>query len=465
MVASTIELDGALQLLREFDLAALATVDNDELCRIVGAAEDTARQLSAIQVAGAAQVAERSRRELGVDGLAQRNGCVRPAAFLELVARISGAEAFRRIQLGSALQPTVALTGELLAPRCPALAQAVAEGQVGTESAAIILRALDDVRRVAHPDDLDVAEAALVEHARINTVQYVSDLAVQVRDRLDPDGVLPREQETKLRRGIQLGRERNGIVPIRGGLEPVGAALLKAEFDEANAPGAQPRFLSDDDRRDGTVTSVDDDGVETISLADPRTREQRQHDVLMGIVKAGVRNTGGETGQLRSTAEVTAHISLADLESGSGVGYIDGIHEPVSVSTIERLACDSVFRRAVLGNDGEILAFGKARYPFSSAQRKAIIARDGDECLLCDAPVAWADTHHVQEYWTHGAVGETNVGNGVMLCEPHHDLIHHSPWQISMIDGIPHVLAPPEIDPGQTWKRLGKQRVRLRRSG
>lgn len=462
MATSLNELEAALALLREFDLAGLGNADNDELCRVVGSAEALSRQLSAIQIAGAAEIAHRSRRELGTGGLSQKHGCVRPTAFLEILARISGAEAYRRIQLGSALRASVSLAGELIEPRFPVLADALAAGEVGPESATIIVRALDDVRRVADPSDLDVAEAALVEHARQQRTQYVSDLAIVVRDRLDPDGVRPREEEARLRRGIQLGRERNGVVPIRGCLAPIPAALLKSSFDEANSPGAQPRFLSDDDRRDGTTTTLNEDGTEVFTLRDPRSRDQRQHDVLDGLLKAGIRNTGTETGQLRSTAEVTAHIALADLESGTGVGWIDGIQESVSVSTIERLACDSIFRRVVLGNDGEVLAFGKARYPFSSAQRKAIIARDGDECLLCDAPVSWADTHHVEEYHTHGAVGETNVDNGVMLCAPHHDFIHHSDWQIQMIGAIPHLLAPPEIDPSQTWKRLGKQRVRQR---
>jgi hypothetical protein len=282
---------------------------------------------------------------------------------------------------------------------------------------------------------------------------------------LTPDGVLPREQETRARRGFRLGRERNGIVPFSGGAEPVTAALLKAVFAEANAPGAKPRFLSEDDRRDGTVTTVSDDGAETVSIRDTRSRDQRQYDVFAGLVKAGTRNTGFEPGQLRSTAEVTVHVSLADLESGKGLGWIDGIHEPVSLKTVERLNCDAVFRKAVLGNDGEVLALGKARYPFSSAQRKAIIVRDGDTCLLCDAPAAWADTHHVQEYFTHGAVGKTDVDNCVLLCEPHHDLIHHSEWRISMIGGIPHLLAPPEIDPGQTVKRLGRPKVQFPPTG
>jgi Domain of unknown function (DUF222) len=465
MAASTSDLESARRLLHGFELAGLPGASDEILCAIVDQAEALARAVSAIQVAAAAEIAEHSRRELGTAGLAQRHGCASAVAFLEGLARISGAEASRRIHLGTALRRGVALTGESLPPRFPVLAVAVAGGDVGPEAAALIVRALDDARRVARLEDLDAAEAGLVRHAQDNRVQYVFDLAIQLRDRLDPDGVLPREQEAKLRRGIQLGRERNGIVPIRGGLAPVPAALLKSAFDEANAPGAQPRFLSDDDRREGTVTTLNDAGAEVVTIRDLRTREQRQHDVLDGLLKSGVRNTGFEPGQIRSTAEVTAHIALADLESEHGVGWIDGIREPVSVSTIERLACDSVFRRVVLGNDGEILAFGRARYPFSSAQRKAMIVRDGDTCVLCDAPVAWADAHHVQEFYTHGAAGKTNVDNGVMLCGTHHDLIHHTDWRITMVNGIPHVLAPPEVDPGQTWKRVGRSRVPFRRTG
>jgi hypothetical protein len=162
---------------------------------------------------------------------------------------------------------------------------------------------------------------------------------------------------------------------------------------------------------------------------------------------------------------VVVHVSAADLESGSGAAYIEGIQVPVSVGTAQRILCDAVLRKVVLGNDGEPLAFGKARYPFSSAQRKAIIARDGDTCLLCDAPAAGADAHHVLEYYGKGGHGRTDVDNGVLLCSRHHDLIHHSGWQLKMINAIPHVLAPPDVDPVQVWKRLGRPRVSFRRTG
>lgn len=166
-------------------------------------------------------------------------------------------------------------------------------------------------------------------------------------------------------------------------------------------------------------------------------------------------------------AEVTAHISIADLEAGEGVGWIDGIDESVSVNTIQRILCDAAFRRVILGNDGEVIAFGRSRYPFTPAQKKAMVARDGDKCIFdgCDVPATWCDGHHIEEFWTHGATGKTDVDCGVLLCERHHEFLHASDWQLKMINGIPHLLAPPHIDSSQTWRRLGKQRIELRRTG
>jgi hypothetical protein len=466
-VRSAAQLEGAEASLRDFDVAVLRSISDEQLCLIVQAAESVARKLSAIQLLGAAEVAHRSRPGLGSDGLSEKHSFLKPGPFLERLALISGAEAGRRMRLGEALRWTTCLTSELLEPQFPILARAVEAGEIGAEAASVIVRALEPTRRVANPDDLEAAEAGLVEHARHNPVQYVFDLAIKVRDRLDPDGVLPREEEARERRGVVLGRERNGVVPIRGALAPATAALLRSLFDEANAPGARPRSLPDDDRVRGTVTTVDADGTEKVTIEDRRSRAQRQHDSLDGILKAGIRNSGFEPGQVRSMAEVTAHISIADLESGTGVGWIDGIDESVSVDTIQRILCDAKFRRAILGNDGEIIAFGKARYPFTPAQKRAMVARDGDKCIFdgCPVPASWADGHHVEEFSTHGAKGKTDVDNGVLLCEPHHDFIHESEWQLKMVNGIPHLLAPPHIDSSQTWRRLGRQRIDLRKTG
>jgi hypothetical protein len=176
-------------------------------------------------------------------------------------------------------------------------------------------------------------------------------------------------------------------------------------------------------------------------------------------VKAGVRNTGNELGQVRSTSDVTAVILLKDLIESTGPGYLEGIGEPVSAASIGQLLCDSKFRKVLLGNDGEVLALGKTQYPFSNAQRRAIILRDGDSCLMCDAPVAWGDAHHVVPFNADGAKGKTEVINGVILCPKDHALFHHSRWKLRIRNGMPEVLAPRDVDWAQRWKPVRKNRL------
>jgi hypothetical protein len=124
------------------------------------------------------------------------------------------------------------------------------------------------------------------------------------------------------------------------------------------------------------------------------------------------------------------------------------------------------YRRIILGANGEVLHLGKTRYPFSAAQRRALAVRDGG-CTWdgCTAPPGWCDAHHVREYNSNGGQGTTDIDNGVLLCEAHHTFLRHSEWQLRMVNGKPHVLAPLAIDPSQTWRPVGKSRIALGMTG
>jgi len=62
-------------------------------------------------------------------------------------------------------------------------------------------------------------------------------------------------------------------------------------------------------------------------------------------------------------------------------------------------------------------------------------------------------------WWEHG--GRTDIDNGALLCSAHHHLLHNSQFSLRMFEGRPKMLAPPWIDPNQTWRPLGKARVLL----
>jgi len=52
--------------------------------------------------------------------------------------------------------------------------------------------------------------------------------------------------------------------------------------------------------------------------------------------------------------------------------------------------------------------------------------------------------HHITHWADHG---ETCLENCVLLCSYHHTLIHHSGWEVHMIDGLPWFTPPAWLDP------------------
>jgi hypothetical protein len=480
-------------------LAALATADlttvgDAELCAATAAVERAGRLLDALRVAAAGEIDDRSRRGLGSDGLATRRGCRGAAHLVERLTRVSQGEAARRVRLGRAVRPGSSLTGERLAAAHTEVAEALTAGELGFEAATVIVRCLDDARTTASSADILVAERHLVEAAAVSPADEVAVQARAWREALDPDGAEPRDERLHRKRAFVLGREHDGLTPFSGALEPVGAALLRSAFAEADKPSTTPRFVSEADERAGVVTTIDD-GTGSIELLDRRTREQRHYDVFTGLLTAGVRASGDKVPVgVRSTASVTAVITLDDLRAavaragdgagadgggrnsgsggdsgvasldgdpgsffrpGGGIGWLDGVAEPVSAETVRRLVCEAGFAPLLLGDDGEVLHYGRARRLFSPAQLSAMAVRDGG-CVNCGAPPGWCDGHHVVS-WRDG--GTTDIDNGVLLCRSCHTMIHASGHRLRMIGGRPWMLAPPGLDPGQTWRPLRNHRL------
>jgi len=190
---------------------------------------------------------------------------------------------------------------------------------------------------------------------------------------------------------------------------------------------------------------------------DPRTTEQRQHDVLTGLITAGIRSTGSEPGGMRSTATITAVIGLDDLKQGAGVGWVEGIKEPVSATALQKLVEASGYATLVEGDNGEILYLTRHKRLFTAQQIKALLVRDGG-CAWpgCGAKAGRCDAHHIIP-WSEG--GLTDIDNGILLCPYHHGMLHDSAFSLKMIRGKPHLLAPPWIDPDQRWIPIGKSRI------
>ena len=113
----------------------------------------------------------------------------------------------------------------------------------------------------------------------------------------------------------------------------------------------------------------------------------------------------------------TAQDLTADLLS-PGPTWLDG-SGPVPRQVLERIAADCSVTRVVFGPDSEVLDVGRAQRTFTSARRKAVVARDR-ACVWpgCDGPVHISEIHHARVHWADG--GRTSTDNAALLCWFHH---------------------------------------------
>ena len=483
--------------------ARLAGATDEELCALTVAVEDAGRLLDALRVATAGEIGDRSAPGLGHDGLAFRMGQGKAVLLLAALTRASNAEAARRLKLGAATRVRTTIDGSVLEPFHPLVTGALEAGEIGVEAAARIVRALDEAARVATDEEIRCAETELVDAARSDTADEIGVQAIVWREFLDQDGAEPREARAHRKRAFRFGAERDGLVPFSGQMELLNAALLKEAFEEAfratkprflaaadggeydpagvggangvggatdatAAEAAEPIPLFDPDPDPDPGSGVDDtppvhpDGDRLTALEaeiakDPRSTEQRQHDVLTGLITAGIRSTGNEPGGMRSTAQITAVIGLDDLTQGTGVGWVEGITEPLSATALQRLVEASGYATLVEGDNGEILYLTRNKRLFTAQQIKALLVRDGG-CAWpgCGAKAGGCDAHHIIP-WSQG--GTTDIDNGILLCPYHHGMLHNSAFTLRMIRGKPHLLAPPWIDPDQRWIPLGTSRI------
>jgi hypothetical protein len=448
----------ATRLLGEVARLRLDALDDDSLCALTDAVERAGRLIDTTRALAAAEIDDRSRYELGREGLARRQGHARGSHLIETITRASSAEVARRTRLGAQIRTTVAFDGADLPAPFPSVAASMLAGAIGMDAAVTITRTLTQAaRHHADPDRLADAEAALVEAAASAPADLIAVQARAWREALDPDGAVPRDHELRERRAFRLGREVNGMTPFSGAADPLSAALLRAAFAEHAAPRIQPRFVDEPESESECEPERDGDRVVN-DLIDPRSREQKHFDIVIGLITAGLRSPGTGPGEMCSLSTVMAVVSLDDLQNERGVGWLDDVAEPVSAATVRELACDAGIETVTLGGNGRILDHGMTRRLFSASQRRALAVRDGG-CVWvnCTAPPSWCHAHHVLEYSQGGA---TDIDNGVLLCPAHHHMLHSSAFVMKMVQGAPRLLAPPWLDPHQLWRPLTKRRVR-----
>ncbi len=123
---------------------------------------------------------------------------------------------------------------------------------------------------------------------------------------------------------------------------------------------------------------------------------------------------------------------------------------PLDLAAALRLSCDAQLLPVRTDQAGRVLDVGRARRSVPPAIRRALRLRDrGCRFPGCTCS-RFVDAHHVV-HWAQG--GETKLGNLVLLCRFHHQLVHDEGWTLDVTadgnfvfatpDGVPVAAVPP----------------------
>ena len=285
----------------------------------------------------------------------------------------------------------------------PRLTDALARGQLSYSK----VRALT---RVATPE----TEARLLAVGRAGTAVHVERIVRGWRQ-------LDRRSEARLAtrqhvgRGLHVYRDDDGMVVLRGRLDPETGALLLRALDAAR------ETLYQRTRPSPAGASCADPGL-TLP-----TRAQQQADAL-GLLAESALHHELDPGAPGERYQVVVHVDVAVLADPEvpGQSELEEVgHVPAGTS--RRLACDA--SRVVMRQDeqGRPVEIGARTRTIPPALRRALQHRDRT-CRFPGCEVRGSQGHHVH-HWAQG--GPTTLSNLILLCRRHHRAVHEEGYRVA----------------------------------
>jgi 5-methylcytosine-specific restriction endonuclease McrA len=216
-------------------------------------------------------------------------------------------------------------------------------------------------------------------------------------------------------RGIHVYRADDGMVVLRGRLDPETGALLLRALDAAR------ETLYQRTRASATGASVADPGLEL------PTRAQQQADAL-GLLAESALHHELDPGAPGERYQVVIHVDAAVLADPEAPGQSE-LEEVghVPAGTLRRLACDA--SRVVMRHDaqGRPVEIGARTRTIPPALRRALSRRDRT-CRFPGCEARGSQGHHVH-HWAQG--GSTTLSNLVLLCRRHHRAVHEEGYCVA----------------------------------
>ena len=286
----------------------------------------------------------------------------------------------------------------------PLLGDALARGELSYAK----VRALT---RVATPE----TEVRLLGVGRAGTAAHVERIVRGWRC-VDRRAESREAKHRHATRALHVYQDEDGMVVVRGRLEPEIGALLMQALAAARETLYQRARVVDGDAGRGNV-----------SAETPPSMAQRQADALALLAETALHH-GLDPGAPGARYQVVVHVDtpvLADPEQPGQSVLEDGAR--VSAETSQRLACDA--SRVVMRHDeaGRVVEIGARTRTIPPALRRALLHRDRG-CRFPGCGVRVGQGHHLH-HWAQG--GPTTLSNLALLCRRHHRAVHEEGFQVA----------------------------------
>ncbi|MGW9564559.1 DUF222 domain-containing protein [Prescottella equi] len=322
--------------------------------------------------------------------------------------------------------------------RQPEIADAFNAGDISAEHAALIGKFCETPPRGMPNEALGSCRKVLLDAASGPAATTTTvRTCISRLERIFESDELPPSEDTE-RNEFHASKTLNGRVAVKGDLDAVTGEMLLTALSALTKP-RKP---------------VDDP-------AEKRTPARQRADAFSEILRRYL-DSGEAPVEGGERPHLSLHVNASDLaRSEAAHEWVnpDGDSDlfgdkdigrlphtgPLSIATARRLACDCHLTPIVM-DDGVPLNLGRTSRTVSKKQRRALIARDhGCAFPGCGTPPAHCEGHHVK-HWADG--GPTDLDNLVLLCRYHHQLLHHSHWDVKIgADRHPWFTPPSTVDP------------------
>ena len=450
-------------------LAELIRLVNDpstpiaDVREVLSASKALGAQVSVLQADAAVVVAARERHgDSGVGVLARSVG-------------LSRRDAAGQVQTAQSLQSM------------PAVRDAVETGQISVANAKTLARASAKTSADQVNGDAELLEKA----AELSVEQFAREAGRWAVKRQD-DGGEGEYRRQRARRRLSIWDGDDGMVHLRGELDPVAGAKVRKRFlleverlrrVDLHSPGGEKRSLNqrmadslDTLTEHGSIYSKagsatpsgngrgGTDSGSGVGGPDNGSNEDRG-DVSHNGNGGDVLSAGGDVGSAgsaslsltsggddssrtigggkcgcggRPSADITIvqHLSADGTDAFAEVAG-GGVIPP---SVLEEYFCNARIKGVVFSHEGLPLWLSHAKRLATKAQMSALRALYG-ACAGCGADMWVCQGHHIRPV---SQGGPTNIDNMMLLCWACHQKVHHHGWRVVPDGRGLYTIAPPE---------------------